>query len=52
MINSADFRTVATQQGVAVRGKDMLWLDTEQAVQSGTTLSFEIKGAKISIEMR
>lgn len=33
------------QQGIAVKGKDMLWLDTEGAVPVGTTLAFEIKGA-------
>lgn len=28
-----------------MKGKDMLWLDTEGAVPVGTTLAFEIKGA-------
>eukprot|EP00892_Ulva_mutabilis_P004738 jgi/Ulvmu1/2636/UM014_0088.1 len=32
------------QQGVPVKGKDMLWVDTQDAVPVGTTLCFEIKG--------
>lgn len=35
------------QQGVPVKGKDMLWVDTQDAMPVGTTLCFEIKGAQV-----
>lgn len=45
MLDHDSSNAVTPQQGVAVKGKDMLWLDTEGAVPVGTTLSFEIKGS-------